>query len=79
MARRDDIHVIITIDDHYKPEAVAEKLSGAGLRVEHVMGALGVVSGAVTSPGTVQKLRAVGGVESVEIDRTYERATGQPV
>ena len=75
MADPEVIHVIITIDDHHKPEAVAEELLAAGLCKHRVMGALGVVSGAIASPSVMQRLRAGGGVETVEIDRTYERAT----
>jgi len=64
------IPVIVSVDDQHlgSISEVAERLVQAGLRVDEVLAAVGVITGRVDESG-VDALRAVGGVRGVDPQR----------
>lgn len=65
--------VSISIDDAHLPQfaQIVKQLKHAGLKVEHQLGEIGVVTGSVAST-KVDKLSAVEGVSSVEVSREFK-------
>jgi len=53
-------------------DAVAEALEGAGLRVIGVSGTVGVITGTADDPDRLAALKALDGVESVEVARKIQ-------
>jgi hypothetical protein len=67
------LRVVIGIAEDYRARLaeVVDHLTRAGLHVERVLDAIGVVTGSVQADAAPE-LRTVPGVESVEPDRTVE-------
>lgn len=53
-------------------DAVAAALEAAGLRVNEVMGSVGVITGTADDPGHLAALEALDGVDSVEVAGAYQ-------
>ena len=68
-------HVTVTVADSHtgELEAVAAALRGAGMEVESVLAALGVITGSVDDT-RVAALAAVPGVAAVEEQATFQIA-----
>jgi hypothetical protein len=63
--------IIVTVSG--EPEPVAAQLRAAGMTVERVLGAVGVITGSVDSERRAS-LAAVPGVVAVELDRPVQLA-----
>lgn len=63
--------IIVTVSGEAEP--VAERLRAAGMTVERVLGAVGVITGSVDSERRAS-LAAVPGVVAVELDRPVQLA-----
>lgn len=63
--------IIVTVSGEAEP--VAERLRAAGMTVEQVLGAVGIVTGSVDSERR-DSLAAVSGVVAVELDRRIQLA-----
>lgn len=72
-----DILVMVSVDDQHlgSISEVGERLIQAGLQVDQVLAAVGVIIGRVDESG-IDALRAVEGVRGV--DRQQEVGTAQP-
>ena len=70
-----DERILITVDEGHLVDidAVAEGLRAAGMTVEQVLDAVGIVTGAVDSERRAA-LAAVPGVVAVELDRRVQLA-----
>ena len=73
MAKKVLQRVVVTVDDQFleKIKSVATGLRSAGMQVDKVLPAVGVVSGEVAQ-GKMAALKKVKGVASVEIDQEMQ-------
>lgn len=64
--------IVVSVDDDHlgQIDEVVGRLQAAGMRVEQVLHAVGVITGSVDNPALAQ-LDAVTGVAAVEPQRTY--------
>jgi hypothetical protein len=64
---------VLVEDDHLETmDDVVAALARAGLRVTEALASVGVVSGSVGDPGSIDALRRVDGVASVEVSRAFQ-------
>jgi hypothetical protein len=64
---------VLVEDDHLETmDDVVAALARAGLRVTETLASVGVVSGSVGDPGSIDALRQVDGVASVEVSRAFQ-------
>jgi len=62
---------IVTLEGDGSPEQIAEHLRARGFVVEQVLAAVGVITGQATD-STVEKLRMLPGLQSIEPDQPIQ-------
>ncbi len=67
-----EVTVLVEDDRVATMDEVVAALARAGLNVTETLESVGAVSGSVDDPGSVDALREVDGVASVEISRTFQ-------
>ncbi len=67
------VEIVVSVDDRNlgRLDEIAAALERMGMKVEHRMPSLGTISG-VADAATVEEIRAVAGVEAVEVARTFQ-------
>ncbi|HEV2755127.1 MAG TPA: ketohydroxyglutarate aldolase [Actinomycetota bacterium] len=67
------IEIVISVDDENlgRLDDIAAALERMGVKVEHRMPSLGTISG-VVDEAAIEGIRAVAGVEAVEVARTFQ-------
>lgn len=67
------IQIVVSVDDEHlgRLDEIAAALERMGVKVEHRMPSLGTISG-VADAAAVERIRAVAGVEAVEVARTFQ-------
>jgi hypothetical protein len=71
----DDERITVTVGDDHADDVrgVAEQLKGAGMNVDEVLDAVGVITGSVPAGGRAA-LERLPGVAAVEAEQTYQIA-----
>ena len=67
------IEIVVSVDDENlgRLDEIASALERMGVKVQNRMSSLGTIS-AVADAAAVDRIRAVAGVEAVEVARTFE-------
>lgn len=67
------IEIVVSVDDENlgRLDEIAAALERVGVKVEHRMPSLGTISG-IADAAVIEGIRAVAGVEAVEVARTFE-------
>ncbi|MGI8592969.1 MAG: hypothetical protein ACR2ML_01115 [Solirubrobacteraceae bacterium] len=69
---KQSVEVSVLVDGEHlaKIDAVTAALEDAGLRLDEVMGSVGVITGTADDPDRLVAFEALDGVDSVEVGRT---------
>jgi len=67
-----EVSVLVEEDHLASLDDVLTALARAGLQVTETLESVGVVTGSVSDPGSIEGLRQIDGVASVEVARAFQ-------